>query len=77
MGIAIKFSNNETDLDLMDAEYGEEIMSAGWNPDVALVGQQLQFAQLGGQTGKPTDPDMLISDMCQRRMYSYGHDAQF
>ena len=34
MGNATNFSNHETDLDLMDAEYGDEIMSAGWNPDV-------------------------------------------
>ena len=43
MGSSMKMSGYEIDLDSMELEYGEEIMSAGWNPDVDLVCQGLQL----------------------------------
>ena len=73
MGSPMKMSDYEIDLDSM--EYGDEIMSAGWNPDVDLicqgVSQVLQVIPVTTESAMPADG--VVSEMFLRRMYSYHH----
>ena len=71
MGSSMKMSNYESTLDLMELEYGEEIMSLGWNPEVALVAQEMQLMSLPVESA-PAEAG-AISEMFIRRMYSYYH----
>lgn len=73
MGSAMKMSNYEVDLDSMEAEYGDEIMSTGWNPDVDLVREQLQLVSVSENMAGSADPALFVSEMFLRRMYSYNH----
>ena len=72
MGSLTKMSNHEIEIDAMEAEYGDEIMSAGWNPDVDLVCQELHLVSASEQMTMPRD-ESVISEMFLRRMYSYQH----
>ena len=73
MGSEMKMSDYEIDLDLMEAEYGDEIVCAGWNPDVDLVCQQLQLVHDSEQMTILADPEMILSELCLRQMYSCRH----
>ena len=73
MGSAMKMSNYEIDLDSMEEEYGDEIMSAGWNPAVDLVRQQLQLVPVGEHMHMAAEPSPVIAELFLRRMYSYQH----
>ena len=80
MTTTMNMSSYEIEQDTIEAEYGEEIMSAGWNPAVDLVCQQLQLAPTEEQVAMvadlalldtPSDVSMAISDIFLRKMYSY------
>lgn len=73
MDSEMKRNNYGIDLDLMETEYGDEIMCAGWNPDINLVSQQLQLVPASEQMTMPIDYGMVILELCLRRMYSYRH----
>lgn len=70
MGSEMKMSEYEMDLDLMEEEYGDEIMCTGWNPDIDLVCQQLQLVPNCEQMTIWADPEMIVSELCERQMYS-------
>ena len=46
-------SNSETAQDMTAMDYGDEIMSAGWNPAVELVGELLLKSSQGDKPGNP------------------------
>jgi hypothetical protein len=48
----IDMSSIEIEQDAMEIEYGEEIMNAGWNPDVDTFRELLQL---------PTDKQMAMA----------------
>ena len=73
MGSVINMNNNEVELDAMEDDYGDEIMCGGWNPDVDLVCQQLKIVSTNEQMAMSANPAALISDLMQRRMYSYPY----
>jgi len=73
-------SSYEIEQDVMETEYGEEIMSAGWNPAVDLVCEQLLQAPADDQLvtaedlaslETPADVSMAVSEIFLRKMYSY------
>jgi hypothetical protein len=72
MGNEMKMTDYEMDLDLdlMEAEYGDEIMCVGWNPDIDLACQQLQLVPDIEQITMLADPTMMLSELCLRQMYS-------
>ena len=72
MGSSMKMSNYESDLDSMELEYGEEIMSVGWNPVIDLVAQDIQLMSVPVEKAAPAEAG-IISEMFLRRMYSYSH----
>lgn len=73
MGSVMKMSSDEMGLDSMEDEYGDEIMSAGWNPEIDQVREQLQLVPVSDQQAPSGDPAMAISEQFLRRMYSYQH----
>lgn len=54
----------------MDAEYGDEILSAGWNPSVDLVCQEQRYSERNEQVSMPADLTTEIIDLFLRKMYS-------
>jgi len=82
MGTTIDMSSYEIEQDAMEIEYGEEIMSAGWNPAVDLVCEQLLQVTADDQRdlatelaslNTPDDVSAAVSDLFMRKMYSYQH----
>jgi len=68
MKITMDMSSYEVEMDEIEAEaeeYGEEIMSTGWNPAVDLVcGLQEIQTPVEGSTS-------VVADIVYRKMYSY------
>jgi hypothetical protein len=73
-------SSYEIEQDAMEIEYGEEIMSAGWNPAVDQVCEQLlqipTEEEIAMAAELPTlntaeDVSSVVSEIFLRKMYSY------
>lgn len=82
MGTTMNMSSYEIEQDAMEIEYGEEILSAGWNPAVDLVCEQLlqvtadeqvDLASELSSLNTPDDVSSAVSDLFMRKMYSYQH----
>ena len=80
MKTTMDMSSYEIEPDVMETEYGEEIMSAGWNPAVDLVCEQLLQVPTVEQMAVAADLTTLdsaeevstaISELFLRKMYSY------
>ena len=80
MKTTMDMSSYETEQDAMEIEYGEEIMSTGWNPAVDLVCEQLlqipTDEQMAMAAELPTlnsaeDVSSAVSEIFLRKMYSY------
>ncbi|MBI3479152.1 MAG: hypothetical protein HY016_02165 [Nitrosomonadales bacterium] len=69
MSITMNMSGYEIEHDLMEAEYGAEIMCAGWNPAVDLMCQQ-QLIQAEKQLSIPSDLTAVIADIFLAKMYA-------
>jgi len=57
--------------DMMMDQYGEEIMSAGWNPTVALVSQPQLLEPVRRDDTMPADLVTADVELFLRRMYAY------
>ena len=82
MRTTMDMSSYEIEQDAMEIEYGEEIMSAGWNPAVDLVCEQLlqvpaeeemSMAAELAMLDTPDDVSVAVSEIFLRKMYSYQH----
>lgn len=71
MSITISMSSYEIDHELMEAEYGEEIMCAGWNPAVDLVCQQQRLIPPEKQMVLPVDLTAVIAELFLAKMYAF------
>ena len=80
MGTTMDMSSYEIEQDAMEIEYGEEIMSAGWNPAVDLVCEQLlqvpaeeemSMAAELAMLNTPDEVSTAVSEIFLRKMYSY------
>lgn len=80
MKTTMDMSSYEIEQDALETEYGEEIMSAGWNPAVDLVCEQLLLVPTDEQVAMvadlamldtPADVSMAVSEIFLRKMYSY------
>lgn len=56
---------------VIETEYDDEILCAGWNPDIDLVVQHLQLEPSDTNMVMPADLVTDISELFLRRMYSY------
>lgn len=53
---------------IVDEEYSEEVMCAGWNPQLALANKS-HIAQINKQVDQPADPANADIDTFLKRMY--------
>ena len=70
MGVMMNMSNYEIERDSMEAEYGDEVMCAGWNPAVALVCQKQMVVPTGGQMPMPADLAAVDAESFLQKMYT-------
>ena len=71
MTVVMNMSDHEIEREALDVEYGEEIMNAGWNPDVELVREQLQLVPTAEELTIPDDLATVTAELFLRKMYSY------
>ncbi|MFZ5522536.1 MAG: hypothetical protein ACOY9D_00430 [Pseudomonadota bacterium] len=80
MKTTMDMNSYEIEQDAMEIEYGEEIMSAGWNPAVDLVCEQLLQIPTDEQMALAAelpalnsveDVSAAVSEIFLRKMYSY------
>jgi hypothetical protein len=71
MTIVMNMSDYEIESEPLEIEYDEEIMNAGWNPDVNLVCEQLQLVPTSEQMTIPDDLTTVAAELFLRKMYSY------
>ncbi len=71
MSIAMNMSSYEIEHDSMEAEYGDDILYAGWNPEVDTVCQQLQLVPTTEQQAMPAALTTEVVELFLRKMYSY------
>ena len=71
MGVVMNMSSYEIERDSMEAEYGEEIMYAGWNPAVSLVCQQQMVVPTDREMSMPVDLAMVDAELFLQKMYSW------
>jgi len=80
MKTTMDMSSYEIEQDAMESEYGEEIMSSGWNPAVDMVCEQLLQVPTDEQMAMAAELPTLnsvdevstaVSEIFLRKMYSY------
>jgi len=75
MKVTMNMSNYEIEHETIEAEYGDEILCAGWNPEIDSVCPQLQLElQLVPtiqQLTMPADLATEVAELFLRKMYSY------
>jgi len=69
MKVTMDMCNYE--IEAIETEYGEEILCAGWNPDVDSVCLQLQEVQTSEQPAMPATLSTEVVELFLRKMYSY------
>ena len=71
MGIVMDMSSYEIERSLMETEYGDEVMCAGWIPAVAQMCRLQPFVSTNKLTTVPTDLATVNADLFMQRMYAY------
>ncbi|MBI4807582.1 MAG: hypothetical protein HY799_01335 [Nitrosomonadales bacterium] len=69
MTIVMNMSGYEIERDKVAVEqYGDEVMCAGWNPQLALAGEHARVTERGAMPGDLASADV---DAFLSRMYAY------
>jgi hypothetical protein len=55
----------------IEAEYGDDILYAGWNPEVDSVSQQLLLVPTTEQRDMSTTPTTKVAALFMGRIYSF------
>jgi hypothetical protein len=71
MRITMNMSSYEIEQDSTEAEYSDDILYAGWNPEVESLSQELQLASTPEQPAMPVAFTTEIVELFLRKMYSY------
>ena len=71
MGVVMNMSSYEIERDSSEAEYGEEVMCAGWNPAVALVSQQQMVAMANRDASMPAELAAMDAELFLQKMYAW------
>lgn len=71
MNVTMNMSNYEIEPETIEAEYSDEILYAGWNPEVDSVCQQLQLVPTTEQRAMPATLTAEVVELFLRKMYSY------
>ena len=72
MKIEMNMNYDKIEEPSLDAEYSDEILDTGWNPDVDLVCQEQQMER-DEHAAMPVDLTTEIIDLFLRKMYSIQH----
>jgi len=70
MDIVMNIGGYEMERSLMETEYGDEVMCAGWIPAVAQMCQQQPVVSTNKLTTIPSDLATVNADLFMQRMYS-------
>jgi hypothetical protein len=76
MGIVMNISSYEIERGSVEAEYGDEVMCAGWNPAVALMCQYQSFVSTNKLTTTPIDFAMVNAELFMQRTYAHQRTMQ-
>ena len=71
MDIVMNIGGYEMERSLMETEYGDEVMCAGWIPAVAQMCQQQPVVSANKPTTIPSDPATVNAVLFMQRMYAY------
>jgi len=71
MGVVMNMSSYEIERDSMEAEYGDEIMCAGWNPAVSLVCQQQMVVPASRNVSMPAELAAVDAESFLQKMYAW------
>ena len=74
MNISMNMSSYEVEAGVsVEPEYSEEVMYAGWNPDIdhLLICQQQSHIQAAARTSLPLDLTMEDAEQFLQNMYAY------
>lgn len=71
MKVMMNMSNYEIEYEAIEAEYGDEILCSGWNPEVESVCQQLQLVPTSENLDMPEGLATEVAELFLRKMYSY------
>ena len=73
MTIVMNMSDYEIEREALEIGYDDEILWAGWNPEVDTVCQQLQPVPTTEKMAMPTSLTTEVVGLFLRKMYSYHH----
>lgn len=75
MNTRVNQNSNEIAHDPMEADYGDDILYAGWNPEVESVSQQLKLVPASNQADQSAthsaDLTTKVAELFLRKMYSF------
>lgn len=71
MGNAKDMGSYEEQRESMEADYGDEVMYAGWIPAIALMCLLQPFVSTHKLTTIPSDLATVNADLFMQRMYAY------
>ena len=71
MNVTMDMSSYEIESETMEAEYDDEILCAGWNPEIDSVCEQLQLEPVTQELDRPADLSTEVAELFLRKMYSY------
>jgi hypothetical protein len=71
MGVVMNMSNYEIEgYDLMEAEYGDEVLCSGWNPAMDLACQQHALPQTDKHITLPSSLVTVDTEVFLQKMYA-------
>jgi hypothetical protein len=71
MKVTMNMSNYEIEYEAIEEEYNDEILSAGWNPEVESMNLQLQLVPTSDPLAMPEGLATEVVELFLRKMYSY------
>ncbi len=71
MKSTMDLSNQKIEHDSMGTEYDDDILYAGWNPEVGLASQQLQISPTTELLDMPVAPTTKAVELFLIKMYSF------
>lgn len=71
MKVTMDMSSFEIEYEAIEAEYNDEILNSGWNPEIDTVCQQLQLVPVSEQLAMPEGLATEAVELFLRKMYSY------
>lgn len=71
MNVTVDMGSYKIENETTEAGYDDEILCAGWNPEIDSVCQQLQLEPATVELNMPADLSTEVAELFLRKMYSY------